>query len=134
MKGLSKNKSHKIIKDLMVGDVIIAIDECKMKDGVNCLIIGKEYVIKDFYNKNLFVLESEINSSHLFLFDDFHSFFKIKHKIEFKPKAIVRCFNQYWRVDHETKGDRVKLVNKESTLYTKLDNCELVDVLEILNK
>lgn len=61
---------------MKIGDILIAIDECKMEDtNDNALIIGKHYPIVEIDAKNVYI-ESEIANLHSFKIKTLSEFFK----------------------------------------------------------
>jgi hypothetical protein len=68
--------SNKIQK----GTVLIATNPCKMiHSRKNALIVGKEYIVIGITSEG-FIIKSKVNDFHLFFFNDYVRFFKIKEK------------------------------------------------------
>lgn len=75
-------KVQESVNNLKVGDVLIAIDECRMdSDGRKTLTIGKEYVIKEVCNKSFEIIDDE-DDYHVFRYSHIGNFFKIKQYSE----------------------------------------------------
>jgi hypothetical protein len=59
---------------------LVAINECKMqfnKEGLNALVLGKEYKI-DSVDGDIFYIKSEIDPSHMFTMECINKYFKLK--------------------------------------------------------
>ena len=75
--------------NIEVGTVLIAKDPCVMEEtGKNALIVGKEYPV-DYMNTIYFGIKSEVDEKHIFGFDEYKSFFKVK---KIKSEVIKMSF------------------------------------------
>lgn len=60
------------------GDVLIATDPCVMESsGKSALNVGEEYTVI-FSAQTLFTVESNVDTHHMFGFDDYKDFFRFK--------------------------------------------------------
>lgn len=62
---------------MKVGDIIIAIDPCKMDDGEEALTVGEKYRINSI-DKVYFTIMNDDLREHFFRNDTFDEFFKLR--------------------------------------------------------
>ena len=120
------NKSNMENKyNLIVGDIIIAKDECVMiEDKKKALVIGKEYEISQIKDDYL-IIEGELGK-HFFEFKDFDDFFYLKKQAKaYKEKEGKLFYELDW--DFITQMAERMASNKgkyEPYNWKKLDNVE----------
>jgi len=95
---------------MKVGDILIAIDECKTGGFLgNALIIGKHYPIVEIDAKNVYI-ESEIANLHSFKIKTLSEFFK-QGKPENQPKGemskLIEWIEQEYMTIPESDGNLV---------------------------
>ena len=95
---------------MKIGDILIAIDECKTGGFLgNALIIGKHYPIVEIDAKNVYI-ESEIANLHSFKIKTLSEFFK-QGEPEKQPKddisKLIEWIEQEYMTVPESDGNLV---------------------------
>ena len=121
---MQKSKKNKTMntENLKVGDVLIAIDECKMTDSKEkALIIGKEYPIIKTSDTH-FYINSEFDDNHMFSFDEYQDIFKLKeHPTEKDIDILHRIIGGEKCKFDDNSNNLIKLENDTYEMHFLFD-------------
>lgn len=75
-------------------DILTAIDECKINDEYNALIVGNEYEIIEAYSDGI-VVHSEYKDNHFFYVGEIRNLFSLPVKVNCSevPKGYIPTLN-----------------------------------------
>lgn len=126
-------------ENLKVGDVLIAINNCKMDEclekGQNALTVGKEYVIRDVSELDI-IINSNLFAVHEFDKENIYNYFKLKETPKGKHIGYIYPFETYV---YEKVKDKIILINSfdngEYELVCKNYNCAIAqEIVESFEK
>jgi hypothetical protein len=100
------------------GMILVAKDPCKMSNGVNALLVGKEYRAMDVYDElDRIYIQSEISNFHSFHFDEIDKYFDTPETDPFQEffsfmhytHGLILTNGEMWDILHEIEKLQEKL-------------------------